>query len=35
VISIPETCPNGSDRIQPQNVAEAVGFRTLDRSVWA
>ena len=26
---------DGSDIIQPQNVAEAVGFRTLDRSVWA
>jgi len=26
---------DGADVIQPQNVAEAVGFRTLDRSVWA
>jgi magnesium chelatase family protein len=25
----------GSDEIQPQNIAEAVGFRSLDRSVWA
>jgi magnesium chelatase family protein len=25
----------GSDHIQPQNVAEAVGYRSLDRSVWA
>jgi magnesium chelatase family protein len=25
----------GSDAIQPQNIAEAVGFRSLDRSVWA
>ena len=26
---------DGSDHIQPQHVAEAVGFRSLDRSVWA
>ena len=25
----------GSDAIQPQNIAEAVGFRSLDRGVWA
>ncbi len=25
----------GSDSIQPQNIAEAVGFRSLDRGVWA
>ena len=25
----------GSDFIQPQNIAEAVGFRSLDRGVWA
>ena len=26
---------DGSDAIAPQNIAEAVGFRNLDRSVWA
>ena len=26
---------DGSDAIQPQNIAEAVGFRSLDRGVWA
>ena len=26
---------DGSDSIQPQNIAEAVGFRSLDRGVWA
>ncbi len=26
---------DGSDTINPQHVAEAVGFRSLDRSVWA
>jgi magnesium chelatase family protein len=25
----------GADSIQPQNIAEAVGFRSLDRNVWA
>ena len=26
---------DGSDAIQPQNIAEAVGFRSLDRGIWA
>ena len=26
---------DGSETIMPQNICEAVGFRTLDRSVWA
>ena len=26
---------DGSDAIAPRHVAEAVGFRSLDRSVWA
>ncbi len=25
----------GAESIQPQNIAEAVGFRSLDRGVWA
>ena len=26
---------DGSDEIKPQHIAEAVGYRALDRSVWA